>query len=61
MTVKQNFERMAHYNQWMNNNLYKACALLETDELVKDRGAYFGSIIGTLNHIQVQLLISHWE
>ena len=51
--MKSNFELMAVYNQWMNGSLYKAAATLSNDELEKNRGAFFGSIIGTLNHILV--------
>lgn len=43
--------RVAAFNQWANARLHKACASLSTDELSKDRGAFFGSILGTLNHI----------
>lgn len=53
MSFKLSFERLALYNQWMNMSLYKATEKLSSDELNKDRGAYFGSIIGTLNHIMV--------
>ena len=44
---------MASYNQWMNEKLYKAAFQLPTLELVDDRGAFFGSISSTLNHIAV--------
>ena len=44
---------MAEYNQWMNSSLYKAAATLSNDALEKNRGAFFGSIVGTLNHILV--------
>ncbi|MFK8015677.1 MAG: DinB family protein [Gammaproteobacteria bacterium] len=41
---------MAEYNRWMNERLYAACAALPDNELREDLGAYFGSILGTLNH-----------
>lgn len=42
---------MARYNQWMNENLYSVCAYL-TDEFRKaDRGLFFRSVHGTLNHL----------
>jgi uncharacterized damage-inducible protein DinB len=44
---------MAAYNKWMNEKLYKVCADLPADELKRDRGAFFKSIHGTLNHIMV--------
>ena len=53
MTLKSNFELMANYNQWMNNNIYNAASNLNRQELNLDRGAFFGSIMGTLNHITI--------
>lgn len=53
MALKQNFELMARYNQWMNENIYRAASGLDPAQLVEDRGAFFGSILGTLNHILV--------
>ena len=44
---------MADYNQWMNKNIYLAASKLSADDLSENRGAFFGSIIGTLNHILV--------
>lgn len=45
--------RMAEYNAWMNAKVYNAAAALPVTEVVRDRGAFFGSILGTLNHIAV--------
>jgi uncharacterized damage-inducible protein DinB len=42
---------MAEYNQWMNTKLYEAAMTLPDHELVADRKAFFGSILGTLNHL----------
>jgi uncharacterized damage-inducible protein DinB len=44
---------MATYNQWMNQNIYVAAAGLSSADLKLDRKAFFGSILGTLNHIAV--------
>jgi len=44
---------MAAYNECMNARLYKAAARLPARELARNRGAFFGSILGTLNHIVV--------
>jgi uncharacterized damage-inducible protein DinB len=45
------YTTMATYNHWMNQNLYALCAEIP-DELRKaDRGAFFKSIHGTLNHL----------
>jgi uncharacterized damage-inducible protein DinB len=44
-------QRMARYNSWQNGNLY-SCAERLTDEARRqERGAFFGSIHGTLNHV----------
>lgn len=42
---------MAAYNQWMNSRLFSACSELADVERRKDRGAFFKSIHGTLNHL----------
>lgn len=42
---------LARYNEWMNDKLYAACATLSDEERKRDRGAFFGSIHGTLNHL----------
>ena len=42
---------MANYNQWMNRKLYDAASKLDDAELGMDRNAFFGSILGTLNHL----------
>lgn len=44
---------MADYNRWMNDRLLEAAGTLAAAELSADKGAYFGSILGTLNHIAV--------
>ncbi|MGD9868283.1 MAG: DinB family protein [Hyphomicrobiales bacterium] len=43
--------KLAGYNRWMNVNIYAACAGLDDSERKRDRGAFFGSIHATLNHI----------
>ena len=53
MSAKQHFELLAQYNQWINASLYHAVATLSPEERNKSRGAFFGSILGTLNHILV--------
>ncbi|AZF37629.1 DinB family protein [Pseudomonas sp. R4-39-08] len=42
---------MASYNQWMNRKVYEAAGKLTDAALVADRQAFFGSILGTLNHL----------
>ncbi len=41
----------ARYNRWMNNQLYGLAATLSDEERKRDRGAFFKSIHGTLNHL----------
>lgn len=53
MSLKNHFELLAAYNQWMNSKVYEAAGQLSATDLAKDRGAFFGSILGTLNHILV--------
>ena len=42
---------MARYNRWMNGKLYDAAATLADEQRKADRGAFFKSIHGTLNHL----------
>lgn len=42
---------MARYNIWQNGNLFTAAETLSPDDRAADRGAFFGSIHGTLNHL----------
>ena len=51
MPTREDIVLLASYNACMNRQLYSAAATLPTEALVADRGAFFGSIIGTLNHI----------
>ncbi len=44
---------MAAYNRWMNERLYDICAELSDEERKQDKGAFFSSIHGTLNHLLV--------
>jgi uncharacterized damage-inducible protein DinB len=49
--MKQHFMMFAAYNQWANGRIYDAAADLGDDEFNRDTGAFFGSMMGTLNHI----------
>ena len=53
MPCTSHFSHLASYNQWMNRKLYNAAAVLSDEQLTQNRGAFFGSILGTLNHIAV--------
>ncbi|NES19127.1 MAG: damage-inducible protein DinB [Symploca sp. SIO3E6] len=45
------FQRLSQYNQWMNKRLYQVCEAIPDSVRKEDRGAFFRSIHGTLNHI----------
>ncbi|MBO9717758.1 MAG: DinB family protein [Pseudoxanthomonas sp.] len=47
------FMLLADYNRWMNGNLQRAAAALPAEALDAPRGAFFGSILGTFNHLVV--------
>lgn len=53
MSQLAHFQLLARYNAWMNDKVYGAAAQLSPEALVQDRGAFFRSILGTLNHIAV--------
>lgn len=53
MTTPAQAVLMAGYNEWMNTKLYDAAERVPQEDLARDRGAFFGSIIGTLNHLVV--------
>jgi uncharacterized damage-inducible protein DinB len=44
-------QRMARYNRWQNANLYGVADTLSDAERRCARGAFFGSIHATLNHL----------
>lgn len=48
---------LAEYNRWMNERLYDAAGKLTSEQVFEDRGAFFGSLFDTLNHIAVADLI----
>ncbi len=47
----------ARYNAWANDRLYNALARLDDGERKRERGAFFGSIHDTMNHILLADLI----
>ena len=51
--MRAHVQMFAGYNAWANHRLHAACALLDEDDYKRDRGAFFGSIHGTLNHLIV--------
>ena len=42
---------MARYNRWMNERLYALVGQIPDEERKRDRGAFFRSMHGTLNHL----------
>jgi uncharacterized damage-inducible protein DinB len=42
---------MAAYNEWMNAKVYASAGGLSAEALSLERNAFFGSIMGTLNHL----------
>lgn len=53
MTARTLYRMLARYNVLANERLFDACASLGAEELAQPRLAFFGSIIGTLNHILI--------
>jgi len=51
--VKQHFLMFAAYNAWANAQVYEAAGQLSSEEFTRDTGVFFGSLMGTLNHILV--------
>lgn len=53
MELKEHVYLMADYNQWMNQKIYEAVGAMTPEKLHEDKGAFFGSIFASLNHICV--------
>jgi uncharacterized damage-inducible protein DinB len=51
MDLCEHIVRMAAYNAMMNEKVYGAAAQLTDAGLFGDRGAFFGSLFATLNHL----------
>jgi uncharacterized damage-inducible protein DinB len=51
MTPPTHHRMFGHYNAWANGRLYAAVARLSPEQYRADRGAFFKSIHGTLNHL----------
>lgn len=49
--MKQHFEMFAAYNKWANGRVYEAAAELSPEEYERNMGAFFKSMMGTLNHL----------
>ncbi|WP_198598215.1 DinB family protein [Mangrovicella endophytica] len=53
MPLAQSARMFAAYNAWCNERLYAAAAELTPEEAWGDRGVFFRSLMGTLNHLLV--------
>jgi uncharacterized damage-inducible protein DinB len=51
--MKARYVMFAGYNRWANERLYDAAAKLSDADYRADRGAFFKSMHGTLNHLVV--------
>ena len=51
MPTRDDIVLFASYNAAMNLSVYGAAASLPKEALIAERGAFFGSVMGTLNHI----------
>lgn len=50
-TYKHIAMELARYNKWQNSVVFELCDALDQTELDLDRGAFFASLSGTLNHV----------
>jgi uncharacterized damage-inducible protein DinB len=53
MYLTERYRMFAAYNAWANERLYAAAAKLSDTDYRADRGAFFKSVHGTLNHLVV--------
>ena len=53
MKLQEHVYLMADYNQWINQKTYEAISAMTPESLHEDKGAFFGSIFASLNHICV--------
>jgi uncharacterized damage-inducible protein DinB len=53
MGMAAHYRMFGHYNAWANARLYDAAAKLSPERYRADRGAFFKSVHGTLNHLLV--------
>ena len=49
-SIKEMLKTFAKYNSTTNKDIIKILKRMEPDQLIKDLGSYFGSILGILNH-----------
>jgi uncharacterized damage-inducible protein DinB len=51
MSWLEQYAALARYNRQMNVKLYRLAGTLDDGERKRDRGAFFGSVHGTFNHL----------
>ena len=51
--MQSRYQMFAGYNRWCNERLYEAAAKVSEADYRADRGAFFKSLHGTLNHLLV--------
>ena len=51
MITPQLVRTLSDYNQWQNASIFDAADALSAEERTKERGAFWGSIEATLNHV----------
>jgi uncharacterized damage-inducible protein DinB len=51
ISASAHYRMFGHYNAWANGRLYAAAARLSDEQYRADRGAFFKSVHGTLNHL----------
>ena len=51
MITRDTVRHLARYNRWQNTQMLAAMEKLPHEALIADRGAFFGSILGTANHL----------
>ncbi len=49
--LTSHYRMLGHYNAWANARLYDAVSRLDEAQYKADRGAFFKSVHGTLNHL----------
>lgn len=57
MPWSDHYRRYARYNRWMNQQLLDACSQLPDEQLNKPCGLFFGSLLGSWNHLLVTDLL----
>jgi uncharacterized damage-inducible protein DinB len=55
--MKSHWQMFAHYNAWANERLFEAASQLSDADYRADKGAFFKSVHGTLNHLLVADLV----